>query len=87
MAEKKKYKIVYDRNGCIGAFACVAVLPHRWGVAEDSKADLIGGKLEGQNFVLELELTPEELELEIDAARVCPVNVIHIYDEQGNTVV
>jgi len=87
MADKKKYKIVYDRPNCIGAFACVAVLPHRWEVGEDGKAKLIQSKQEGDNFILELMLNNEELEKEIEAARVCPVNVIHIYDDKGNKLI
>ena len=83
---KKKYKIVFDRPHCIGPFACAEVYPERWKVGNDSKAILVNGKQEGEQFILEIELTPEELERDLEAARVCPVNVIRIYDEEGNEI-
>ena len=32
-----KYKIIYDRNGCVGAFSCVIVGAQFWKMAEDNK--------------------------------------------------
>ncbi len=65
--EKKKYVIEYDREGCIGAAACAAVSKN-WVInPEDGKADY-----------KEVEISEEELEENIEAARSCPVNVIHI---------
>ena len=77
--KKKGYKIVYDRPGCIGAAACVAIAPKAWVMNDDGKADLIGGKQISENE-WELEVR-EDLEVHIDAAEGCPVNVIHIYDK------
>jgi len=87
MADKRKYKVVYERPKCIGAFACVATLPARWEVGEDSKANLIEGMQEGEQVVLEVELTDEELQAELEAAQVCPVNVIHVYDDAGKQLI
>ncbi len=65
--EKKKYVIEYDREGCIGAAACAAVSKN-WVISpEDGKADYN-----------EVEFGEEELEENLEAARSCPVNVIHI---------
>ncbi len=87
MAEKT-YKIVFDRKNCIGAAACAAVAPEFWVMNEDGKADLIGSKDENGNQVLiikESQLTKEGksvLQINKDAAEVCPVQVIHIYDNE-----
>ena len=65
--EKKKYALEYDREGCIGAAACAAVSKN-WVISpEDGKADY-----------KEVEFSEEELEENLEAARSCPVNVIHI---------
>ena len=36
----KKYIVEYEREGCIGAAACVAVQPEAWEIVDDGKADL-----------------------------------------------
>ena len=87
MTETKKYKIIYDRDNCIGPYSCVAVHPERWEESDDRKATLKEGKKEGERYVLEIELTEEELAKEMEAAQVCPVNVIHIYDKQGTKLI
>ncbi len=65
--EKKKYVIEYDREGCIGAAACAAVSKNWVMSPEDGKADY-----------KEVEISEEELEENLEAARSCPVNVIHV---------
>mgnify|MGYP001584869442 FL=1 len=40
----KKYMIELDREGCIGAAACVAVDPDNWAIVEDGKVDLKDSK-------------------------------------------
>lgn len=74
--EVAKYKIVYDREGCIGAAACIAVAPEAWKMGEDGKADQ-----------LMQEFDEKDLQHHLDAARSCPVNVIHIVDEKGKRLV
>ena len=88
--KEKTYKIVFDRKNCIGAAACAAVAPEFWEMKEDGKAHLIGGKTdENGNEVLiitESQMTEnmkKALELNKEAAEVCPVQVIHIYDEES----
>ena len=90
MAAKKKYKIVYDRNNCIGAGSCSAVFAERWVMNNaDDKADLVGGKLESMpKRVVVLEFSDEELARFMESAQVCPVNVIHIIDlETGKQLI
>tara|TARA_Y100000310_G_C20695679_1_gene825526 strand:- start:4845 stop:5102 length:258 start_codon:yes stop_codon:yes gene_type:complete len=84
---KKKYKIVYEREACIGAVACEAVLAERWSISSaDGKADLVEG-VEKDPGVFEYEFDDDELEKIMESALVCPVNVIHIYDSDGNKLV
>lgn len=82
MGNSKKYKIVYDRDNCIGAGSCVAVLAEKWVMNnKDDKADLVGGKWEtSPKRAIVLEFTEEELARFMESAQVCPVNVIHIID-------
>ena len=84
---EKKYKVVYDRQNCIGAGACVIAYAERFTMnKEDDKADLIGGVKKGENF--EIEFTLRELEEFKAAAQVCPVVVIKIFDvETGKEIV
>ena len=86
----KKYRVVYDRSACIGAAACVAVQPEKWEInSEDGKADLIGSNkiLEDGKTTWVVEFSDEEFEKFMESAQVCPVNVIHIYDEDGKKLV
>lgn len=71
--EKKesRYIIEYEREGCIGAASCVAAAPKNWKMNEDGKADYF-----------KKEITEDELEDNLEAAKVCPVNVIHIIDKK-----
>ena len=80
MADKKVYRIWYDRPGCIGAAACVAIAPKVWVMNKDGKADLIGGKqISESEWELEID---DDLQINIDAAQGCPVNVIKIFDKE-----
>ena len=74
-----KYRIEYDKKGCIGAAACVAAAPNFWDILNgDTKAVLKGSRQEGDDiWILEIE-NPDDFEANLAAAQVCPVNVIHI---------
>ena len=73
----KKYKIVFDRENCIGAAACAAVHPDNWEISmQDGKAN-----------VKKTDIEEEELRQNMEAAQACPVNVIHIYDEEGKKLI
>lgn len=71
-----RYKVEYDRAGCIGAFVCTAMNPENFKEADDGKADLINGKDEGDLFTFETD----DISKLLKAAEGCPVNVIHIID-------
>lgn len=79
-------KIEYDRDTCIGMFQCV----DEWDAFEknmdDGKADLEGAEeVEEDVFVLEV---PEDAEFDAEfAARVCPVEAITLYDDDGEQIV
>jgi len=92
----KKYKVIYDRKGCIGAAACAAVCPKYWEMNSDGKADLVGATSSDGGDTYELEISETDLKENIDAALACnkdaaescPVNVIKIVDmKTGNDIV
>jgi len=86
--EPKKYRVVYDRENCIGAAACAAVNPERWQMNEDGKADLIEGNKNKENTEQTMIITEDELKRVKEAAEACPVNVIHIFDlETGERII
>ncbi|MDS0296094.1 ferredoxin [Halogeometricum luteum] len=79
-------KIRYDRDTCIGMFQCV----DEWDAFEknldDGKADLAGAE-EVEDGVFEVEV-PEDEEFDAEfSARVCPVDAIELYDDDGEQVV
>ena len=83
----KKYKIIYDRNGCIGALTCLIASKFFKENIEDGKADLLNGK-EIKHEIFELEIDEEFLKMALDGAGVCPVNVIHVIDlETGEQLI
>ena len=81
----KKVKILYDKMTCIGNGACVIENPENF-VLQNNKADLIGSKPEAGKFILEKEVSEEEYEKIIEAAKKCPVNAIEV-EEEGEKVV
>jgi len=72
-----------DRKGCIGAAACAAVAPKFCKMNdEDGKVDLIGGKASKNNEHQEIEIDEADLQMNKEAADVCPVKVIVIKNKQ-----
>lgn len=76
-----RYKIVYDRTGCIGAATCEALDPDDFEMVEDGLADLKGGE-EVQDGIWEKEIDADQKQDALEAARGCPVNVIKIVDTE-----
>ena len=75
-----KIKVTFDRNTCIGAFACVAADPDHWKYADDGKVDLQGATDEGNGtftIVVEDEKAIAALKA---AAEACPVYAIKVED-------
>ena len=79
-------RIEYDRFTCTGMFQCV----HEWDALtkdlDAGKAVLAGAEeVEDDRFVREV---PEDEAFEAEmAARVCPVDAITLYDDDGDQVV
>ncbi|MBS3060328.1 MAG: ferredoxin [DPANN group archaeon] len=83
-------KIIHNRPGCIGCAACAAIKPEFWAMESDGKSHLVDSdKIKNQDNPQgddweELEIDQHELDDNMMAAEVCPVNVIHIRDEDRN---
>ncbi|MFH8080939.1 MAG: ferredoxin [Candidatus Aenigmatarchaeota archaeon] len=77
-----KYKIVYERDACIGAAACVAIAPMMWSLDKENKAVLKDGEKVNNN-VFEREIDEKDLEINLEAAYACPVNAIHIVEKES----
>lgn len=73
-----KFKIKFDREGCIGCGSCTALCSDFWEMAEDGKSNLKGAKETKEGSELELD----DLACNQDAANSCPVNIIHIIDNK-----
>ena len=87
LSDGKKYRIIYDRAGCIGAAACVAVFDKRWEMASDNKASLKGGA-EKESGIWYLDIDDIEYEDLKTSGDVCPVNVIHVFKlETGEKII
>ncbi len=81
-----KVKVTLDRENCIGSVACVTILPEFWKFNEtEGKIDLVNSKKINENeYILELDVNEEELKKHLEAARSCPVNVIHVVNLETN---
>ena len=79
-------KIEYDRETCIGMFQCVDEWDAFVKNLDDGKADLENAEeVDDQLFVREV---PEDAEFDAKfAARVCPVDAITVYDDDGEQLV
>lgn len=66
-----KYKIEHDREKCIGCGACAGVCPDNWEMKDD-----------GKSSPKKTEISEEEFECNNNAATGCPVNIIHITNEE-----
>lgn len=65
------YKIVIDRNLCIGAATCVAVAPKAFQLDSEAKAIVLPSSSEENEQTI------------IDAAKSCPVAAIKVSDQTG----
>lgn len=75
----EKYKIVHDRDICIGCAACASVCPKYWEMESDGKSSIIGHEKTGNGEEEVLGPLTEDYEDNIDAAESCPVNCIHVF--------
>lgn len=81
MIQLAKYKVELDRVTCIGAGACAAVCPEYWEMQADGKVDIKGGKKKDNEWQW-IEVDEKDLESNMEAAKVCPVNAIHITNKE-----
>lgn len=77
-----KYKITLNRETCIGAASCVAAAEDFWKLGDDSKVDIIGGAKGKDNKVQTIDIEEKDFEKNLEAAKSCPVNAIHINNLQ-----
>ena len=84
----KKYKIVYLRKDCIGAGACESAAPLFWKLEiETALATIVHPDAQKTADREELIIDEKDLEANLEAAQVCPVLVIEIYDlETGEKI-
>ncbi|MBI2450301.1 MAG: ferredoxin [Candidatus Nealsonbacteria bacterium] len=75
-----KAKIIFNRERCIGAAACVAACPKFWQLKEDGKSELLGSRYNSKisRYELEGELAEDDLQCLKEAVNVCPVQAINI---------
>ncbi len=78
------WKVEYDRENCIGAGACVATNAEWWSIDQDGKATLKSASYNPDKKVWTLEIAESDVQKQMDAAGVCPVTVIHVFDPDGN---
>lgn len=75
-----KYKVVHQREECLGCGACAAVCPKFWEMAKDGKSKLKKAK-ETKPGIFELEIEEKDYPCHKEAEEVCPVQVIKIIKE------
>ena len=81
----REVKIVYDREGCIGAAACAAINPVEWIIdKEDGKANLANSEKINGKFTTIIKVNEEGMQRIVESAKVCPVSVIEIWDVKEN---
>jgi ferredoxin len=73
-----KYRVIYDRENCIGAFACSAAAPDFWLFNEEGKADLKNATYNAETKRWELIIDEADFDDMQAAAEACPVLVIKI---------
>lgn len=67
-----KYRIEFERGKCIGARSCNEECPGNWDMKDDGKSDC-----------RKKEIEEDELECNMEAAKSCPVNAIHIINTEN----
>lgn len=79
--KEKRFKVIYERDLCMGAAVCIMASEKYWELDDEGKAILKGGKRISSG-VFELEIDEEDFEEMLEAAKGCPVNCIHIIDKK-----
>jgi len=72
-------KVVHEKATCIGCGACASMCAKFWSLGSEGKAVLKGGKAE-------LVIKDADLACNKQAAEVCPVNCIHIFEKEKKLI-
>ena len=73
------FKIIHDRENCIGCTACELAAPENW-IMEEEDTGL-------KSKPKKVYITEKEFKINREAAEACPVNVIHIKDKKGRSFI
>ncbi|MBN2368679.1 ferredoxin [Candidatus Woesearchaeota archaeon] len=73
----------HNRPECIGCGACAVIAPDFWEMNDDGKSDIVDGK-DMPNGWQEKIIQEKDFDLNLEAAESCPVEVIHIIDNETN---
>jgi ferredoxin len=75
-------KVQHFKKDCIACGACAAIAPDFWTMDDDSDgfSTLKDSKKVDEHFELELK-SEEDKAINVEASQVCPVNIIHVKDE------
>ena len=72
-----QYKIIFDKETCIGVLACVAAASKFW-IPEEKKVDLKNATYNEKTKKYELIIDEKDFAVNKEAADVCPVEAIKI---------
>ncbi|MEN9302864.1 MAG: hypothetical protein RL264_1293 [Bacteroidota bacterium] len=75
----KTYRLLQQREKCIGCNACMEAAPYRWRMSKsDGKCTLVGGIQKRDFYSVVIDET--ELEDNLLAIKNCPVHIIQIVE-------
>ena len=77
--------VEHHREACIGCGACIAIHPEGWKMGSDGKTDIIDSTLRKDGWE-EKTVTGKDFDLHKEAAECCPVECIHLTDDQGEKI-
>ncbi|HLD05193.1 MAG TPA: ferredoxin [Candidatus Nanoarchaeia archaeon] len=73
------FTIIHDQKNCIGCTACELAAPENW-IMEEVDVGL-------KSKPKKTKIDQNEFKINLEAAEVCPVNVIHIQNKQGKKII
>lgn len=73
-----EYKLTFDKETCIGTFACNSVAEKFFSIGDDGKAKLNNSKFNKETKKYELIIDEKDLSIAKEAESFCPVLAIKI---------
>ncbi len=73
-----KYKIIFNKDVCIGALACMSISPEFFEPDDGTKVNLIKGKFNEETNCYEIIIDEKDFLLNKYAEENCPVKAIKI---------